>query len=280
MFVLEVSQNFLTFFAFSPRFKVSNSLNEIDGRPCSNHPLGMHINFKLKDKNGMAKSVLNIPYSRRQESHQIETINDDEADEPINVALFDYRGHGDGGISTDFTTTVMRGTADGVGAEDSDFDSCDENVENVALVSVKKLNADDLLPKPKESNSSFNSNNSSGFASSCGSSSETSPVVAHPTNDRQTENEIDEICYQATTTTFTKVSKDFEALAAPDLTPGLGKCRVLYDYTANMYDELSIRVGDVINIHDKQADGWWLGELRGTIGIFPATYVEEDESHA
>lgn len=33
--------------------------------------------------------------------------------------------------------------------------------------------------------------------------------------------------------------------------------------------------GDVINIHDKQADGWWLGELNGVVGIFPATYVEE-----
>ena len=53
--------------------------------------------------------------------------------------------------------------------------------------------------------------------------------------------------------------------------------RVIYDYDANMYDELTIRVGDVINIHDKQADGWWLGELGGTVGIFPATYVEEED---
>ncbi len=36
--------------------------------------------------------------------------------------------------------------------------------------------------------------------------------------------------------------------------------------------------GDVINIHDKQEDGWWLGELNGIIGIFPATYVEEASS--
>lgn len=57
--------------------------------------------------------------------------------------------------------------------------------------------------------------------------------------------------------------------------PSVGKCRALYSYAANMYDELSIQPGDVINIHDKQADGWWLGELGGTVGIFPATYVEE-----
>jgi len=54
----------------------------------------------------------------------------------------------------------------------------------------------------------------------------------------------------------------------------IGRCRAIYDYTANMYDELSIRYGDVINVHDKQEDGWWLGECHGRVGIFPATYVE------
>lgn len=57
--------------------------------------------------------------------------------------------------------------------------------------------------------------------------------------------------------------------------PSIGKCRAIYDYEANLFDELSIRVGEEINIHDKQEDGWWLGELHGAIGIFPATYVEE-----
>ncbi|CAG7820170.1 unnamed protein product [Allacma fusca] len=60
--------------------------------------------------------------------------------------------------------------------------------------------------------------------------------------------------------------------------PSIGKCRVLYDYDKNLFDELTIRTGDLINIHDKQEDGWWLGELKGTVGIFPATYVEELES--
>ena len=41
--------------------------------------------------------------------------------------------------------------------------------------------------------------------------------------------------------------------------------RVIYDYDANMYDELTIRAGDVIRVHDKQADGWWLGELEGAV---------------
>ena len=53
-----------------------------------------------------------------------------------------------------------------------------------------------------------------------------------------------------------------------------GQCRAIYDYTANMYDELSIKYGDIINIHHKQEDGWWVGECDNTTGIFPATYVE------
>lgn len=43
-----------------------------------------------------------------------------------------------------------------------------------------------------------------------------------------------------------------------------------------MYSYISfISTGDIINIHDKQPDGWWVGELDSVVGIFPATYVEE-----
>jgi hypothetical protein len=56
--------------------------------------------------------------------------------------------------------------------------------------------------------------------------------------------------------------------------PSIGRCRVIYDYDSNMFDELTIRCGETINLHDKQEDGWWLGELNGVVGIFPATYVE------
>ncbi|XP_065216530.1 uncharacterized protein Nost isoform X2 [Planococcus citri] len=78
--------------------------------------------------------------------------------------------------------------------------------------------------------------------------------------------------------------KDFESnvfTVLPDSTVSTptpsagGRCKALYHYTANLYDELNLQPGDVINIHDKQPDGWWLGELNGIVGIFPATYVEE-----
>lgn len=52
------------------------------------------------------------------------------------------------------------------------------------------------------------------------------------------------------------------------------QCRAMYQYSANLNDELSLIPGDLITIHEKQADGWWVGECKGRTGIFPATYVE------
>lgn len=55
----------------------------------------------------------------------------------------------------------------------------------------------------------------------------------------------------------------------------IGRCRALYNYTPKLYDELELEPGDIIEIHTKEENGWWLGELKNRIGIFPATYVEE-----
>nr|CAD7197160.1 unnamed protein product [Timema douglasi] len=76
--------------------------------------------------------------------------------------------------------------------------------------------------------------------------------------------------YQSSMLTFPVISECGESNGS-----GAARCKVLYEYSANLYDELNLSPGDVINIHDKQADGWWLGELNGIVGIFPATYVEE-----
>nr|XP_031827110.1 uncharacterized protein LOC116424624 isoform X2 [Nomia melanderi] len=52
------------------------------------------------------------------------------------------------------------------------------------------------------------------------------------------------------------------------------QCRAIYQYSANLNDELSLSPGDLITVHQKQPDGWWIGECRGRTGIFPATYVQ------
>ncbi len=95
-------------------------------------------------------------------------------------------------------------------------------------------------------------------------------------NDHRARSPVDEDLAQATSQE-NEISEIYYLDNKQHLRPSVGRCRAIYDYEANMYDELSIRAGDVINVHEKQADGWWLGEVGGTVGIFPATYVEEEE---
>lgn len=61
----------------------------------------------------------------------------------------------------------------------------------------------------------------------------------------------------------------------PSSVGSYNQCRVIYEYSANATDELDIKPGDIINIYNRQPDGWWQGELNGKVGIFPANYVEE-----
>ena len=55
----------------------------------------------------------------------------------------------------------------------------------------------------------------------------------------------------------------------------IDQCQADYDYAATENDELSIKVGDVINITLRHDDGWWRGELNGQTGLFPASYVHQ-----
>lgn len=53
------------------------------------------------------------------------------------------------------------------------------------------------------------------------------------------------------------------------------QCRVLFPYTAANSDELTLTEGDVVTIvsRDVPDQGWWKGELRGRIGLFPDNFV-------
>ncbi|KAJ3318923.1 hypothetical protein HDU76_000687 [Blyttiomyces sp. JEL0837] len=47
-----------------------------------------------------------------------------------------------------------------------------------------------------------------------------------------------------------------------------------HDYKSNQDTCLSFYKGDVINVHQRDASGWWMGTLRKRKGWFPSTYVE------
>lgn len=66
--------------------------------------------------------------------------------------------------------------------------------------------------------------------------------------------------------------------AAPKLPPKPPRelVKVIYDYTAQNEDELTLRMGDIITIvtKDNVDAGWWKGELKGRIALFPDNFVE------
>jgi hypothetical protein len=52
------------------------------------------------------------------------------------------------------------------------------------------------------------------------------------------------------------------------------ECIVEYDYQAEMNDELTLRVGDVVTEVDKMEGGWWKGRLGDKVGMFPDNFVK------
>ena len=58
------------------RFKVLNSLLEMEGRPRIHHPLSSYLDM-TKDKNGMIKTRLKIPYWSRQEPQPPVDLSDE-----------------------------------------------------------------------------------------------------------------------------------------------------------------------------------------------------------
>jgi len=52
------------------------------------------------------------------------------------------------------------------------------------------------------------------------------------------------------------------------------ECVVEYEYSADLSDELTLRVGDVITNVEKMDGGWWKGRLRGQTGMFPDNFVK------
>ena len=49
---------------------------------------------------------------------------------------------------------------------------------------------------------------------------------------------------------------------------------VLFPYTAQDEDELSLKEGQLIRIISKDVGGWWKGEIEGKVGLFPDNFVE------
>eukprot|EP01117_Protostelium_nocturnum_P002283 TRINITY_DN1293_c0_g1_i1.p1 TRINITY_DN1293_c0_g1~~TRINITY_DN1293_c0_g1_i1.p1 ORF type:complete len:643 (-),score=291.96 TRINITY_DN1293_c0_g1_i1:29-1957(-) len=46
----------------------------------------------------------------------------------------------------------------------------------------------------------------------------------------------------------------------------------LYDYASRAEDDLDFQEGDLLTLHKRYSDGWWLAEMRGKLGRVPSNY--------
>ncbi|XP_037955590.1 CD2-associated protein-like isoform X2 [Teleopsis dalmanni] len=78
-----------------------------------------------------------------------------------------------------------------------------------------------------------------------------------------------------TTTTTTATSSEDMAPTLPPK-PHREYCRVEFPYAPQNDDELELKVGDIITIISMELPdkGWWKGELRGKVGVFPDNFVK------
>ncbi|CRK88948.1 CLUMA_CG002612, isoform A [Clunio marinus] len=52
------------------------------------------------------------------------------------------------------------------------------------------------------------------------------------------------------------------------------RCKVIYSYKESKEDELTLAVGDLIEVFEEVEDGWWKGKLGNKVGVFPSNFVE------
>lgn len=96
---------------------------------------------------------------------------------------------------------------------------------------------------------------------------ETDNIDNNETNDNT--NNIDNTNYNEQTTFEQNASNETSEELTSDLS-----ARAIYDYQAEEEDELSFDPGELITNVIQFDEGWWRGECRGKLGVFPANYVQ------
>ncbi|KAH8236014.1 hypothetical protein KR032_012281 [Drosophila birchii] len=287
------------------RLKLHSALLELDHKPRSTHPLAQHIQI-TRDRTGLQQSILKVPNwlknnDKSQQQHQQSALDitdiaaaaaagtheDELPDEHCSHLHGSNNSHtNSNGSCTDISSVVKPFNRSKSNIE-TNFTSQPKIISttNAAVNAAMSVKAKTLANSNNNHNHHHHQHLGGGsdrgqadggsnqqdsdfdeFSSQDEDEEDEKPLPAKTPNPLQTQN-------------FYQNAQDLQKSQKEDedqgVGPILGRCKALYSYTPKLYDELELSPGDIIEVHAKQDDGWWLGALRNHIGIFPATYVEE-----
>ncbi|KAJ2954494.1 hypothetical protein O0L34_g2773 [Tuta absoluta] len=238
------------------RFKITSSLNELDNRATPQHPLSTHIQI-IRDKQGLQQSILKVP-PWLQADYQSEVNKNLQ---PNYTAL--TKSISGGEEQRERRDSIMSRASSKLRIEHLSFRRNTEHKSAPVTPVCSELSTPTLkaqtpeAPAPPESPLDWSERGAGDGLSN------------------QQDSDFDEFSSQSNSSTDLADLLKNDSVDTSAITPCIGKCRALYTYEARLNDELTLAPGDIINIHDKQDDGWWSGDINGCFGIFPSSYVEE-----
>ncbi|XP_038107797.1 uncharacterized protein LOC6036718 isoform X1 [Culex quinquefasciatus] len=265
------------------RYKLQSALFELDHKPRSSHPLAQHIQI-TRDRTGLQTSVLKVPLWLKNEQDE-----DDGQVSAVNGNGNCNGGSGGGGGSGSGSEngepqcvdikndTLIKHMAKKYGRNEEDHYSLHKSSKagtppDENSPAWDRGVADGVSNQPDSDFDEFSSQDEEEDRSS----TSTGGGIVHNGNGHHYHLNSHH-SHNGSDTVDNGIETTSPASTTASTTPGpiLGRCRALFNYTPKLYDELELQPGDLLDIHIKQEDGWWLGALRGQVGIFPATYVEE-----
>ncbi|XP_016984653.1 nostrin isoform X2 [Drosophila rhopaloa] len=278
------------------RLKLHSALLELDHKPRTTHPLAQHIQI-TRDRTGLQQSILKVPNwlknndkSQTQQStsmlaHDITDITTNHEDELpeencSHLHSSSNSNNNSNGSCTDISSVVKPFNRSKSNIE-TNFTSQPKIISttNAAVAASVKSKT---LANLQDGHQNHHHHSDRGQADG-GSNQQDSDFDEFSSQDEDEEPEKPQqqlqnsnpIKAQMQTQHFYQNAQDMQKSQKDGSGPILGRCKALYSYSPKLYDELELSPGDIIEVHAKQDDGWWLGALRNHIGIFPATYVEE-----
>ncbi|XP_038216285.1 nostrin isoform X1 [Zerene cesonia] len=237
------------------RYKITSTLSELDSRQAVQHPLAAHIQV-IRDKQGLQQSILKVP-------PWLQADYQNEVNKNLQPNYTALTKSVNGGEERERRDSIMSRASSKLRIEHLSFRRNTEHKSAPTTPISSELPSPIVIPPPTP---------------------EAPPPPDSPLDwsergagdglSNQHDSDFDEFSSQSDSST------DLNCMGkgdGNDETPNkyIGKCRALYTYEARLNDELTLAPGDIINIYEKQDDVWWSGDLNGSFGIFPSSYVEE-----